>query len=137
MHHTTRTLSILGTIAIGGVVALGYGAHRYSRVLERRLPEDGPVRAQVEAFIAVRRGMRAAIDAAGTGARPVEGLLAARERALAVGPLDTRAYDELRRAYRAWRAGRLRASAPLGAAFERQRRELDRVDLGVYESLDS
>jgi hypothetical protein len=137
MHSTPRTLLILGAIAVGGVSALGYGAYRYSRVLEDRLPSAEDARARVEAFVEVRRGMRGVIDAGAVAASPAPALAAARDRAIAAGPLDAGAYDELRRAYRAWRAGELRAGSTLGSAFESRRRDLDRVDLGPYESLDS
>jgi hypothetical protein len=137
MHHTTRTLLILIFVAVAGVGALGYGAYRYARILEGRMPSTTSLERRVDAFIEVRRGMRSVIDGWGGGPAQADALMLARDRAILMNRVDPGEYAAVRRQYRAWRAGQLRAGTPMAAALERRRQELARVDLGSYESLDS
>jgi hypothetical protein len=137
MHNPTRTILILMVLAVGGLTALGFIAYRYTRLLEASgtTPEEAAQRVGV--FIKVRQGMRSEIDSWNDGQPHRESLTAVRDRALALHGVDLATYAEVRESYRAWRGGRLRAGTSMAAALEGRREELGRVDLGVYEPLDS
>ena len=137
MQSSTRTLLMLFLLAAGGVSALAFVAFRYARVIEPGASATAEAASQVESFIRVRSAMRREVDSwGGSGARQRE-LTLARDRALALHGMDLDSYVEIRRLYRSWRGGRLRAGSPMAATFERRRSALDGVDLASYELLDS
>jgi hypothetical protein len=124
-------------VAIGGLVALGYGAQRYAKIAEQRSQPRANIAQQVEGFIEVRRSLRRVADGWGEGGGNEMALESARNRALMLHRVDAAAYAETRRLYRDWLEGKLPAGDPAAVAFERKRDELAEVDLGRYESLDS
>ena len=147
MSLQTRTLVIMLVMAVGAVVALGYMAQRYGRLLEPGIrtgggtrpadvairPEEAP--AQVEGFLAVREAMRAEIDAATDEAPDPDALLRVRDKALSSGGMAPERYATLRAGYRQWLRGRL-PQGTLADAFEVRRTRLERSSLGRYEPLD-
>jgi len=137
MHNPTRTILILMVLAVGGLTALGFIAYRYTRLLETTGTTTEEAARRVDVFIKVRQGMRSEIDSWNDGQPHRESLTAVRDRALALYGVDLDSYAVVRESYRAWRRGRLRAGTPMASALEGRREELRRLDLGVYEPLDS
>jgi hypothetical protein len=137
MHNPTRTILILMVLAVGGLSALGLIAYRYTRLLEGTAVSSEEAARRVDAFIRVRRGMRSEIDSWSDGDSHREALTVVRDRALALHDVDLETYAKIRRSYRAWRRGRLRAGTPMAAALEARREDLRKLDLGIYEPLDS
>jgi hypothetical protein len=134
-------------MAVGAVVALGYMAQRYGRLLDPGVrtagearpvdvaipPEEAP--AQVEEFVAVREAMRAEIDVAQDEAPDPDALLRVRDEALSSAGMAGEHYATLRAGYRQWLRGRL-PQGTLADAFEVRRTRLERASLGRYEPLD-
>lgn len=142
MSRQARILAILAGMALIAVIALGAMARRYARLIDARVARQArPAAArslgatEVESFIAVRRSMRLALDAAEDRPLDATRLAAVRDRALAVLGLPAERYAALRDGYRRWLEGRL-TDAALEAAFEARRTRLEAVALGDYESLD-
>ena len=162
MTSQGRTLAVLALFALVGVAALGFLAGRYRDLAEARVGEAASrppsarttVRSapRIEAFLAVRREVKAALAAGGLsandllpgGAPPVdrragERVLAEvrRRRALALerAALSEEDYTALRDAYLGWKEGRAGLAPELREAFEGRRSELGEVDLGPYDPL--
>ena len=163
MTHQSRMLLIIALLSVGGVSALMYMAHRYASVLEQQAaapqqaaPSDSgrqssvPARepawkraaaaralARVDEFIDVRSRIRAEIDRRG-GAMPDQAeFLTVRSGALTATGMGLADYGDMRDLFRSWRRGRLDRSSLMSAAFEERRTELEPLDLGEHESLDS
>jgi hypothetical protein len=124
-------------LVVGGLSALGFIAYRYTRMLDGTGISTEDAAQRVNAFIQVRHGMRNEIDSWHDGDPHRESLTVVRDRALALHGIDLETYAQVRELYRAWRRGRLRAGTPMAAALEKRREELQGLDLGVYEPLDS
>jgi hypothetical protein len=136
VHNSTRTLTILVVLAIGGVSALGYMAYRYSKILDDPTENVAvDLVRQVDGFISVRRGMRREVDRHSADGGHLS-LSVTRDRALAFYGIDQLGYESVRSAYRQWQAGETLADRSMAAALEHRRGELARLDLGDYESLD-
>ena len=137
VSRPARTLGIVIALGVVAVLGLGYIAQRYSTVLEGPRAPVLEARREVDHFIKVRRGMRQQSDSWKSGRARNNALTATRDRALLLHGVDPESYAEVRRQYRAWRDGQLGAGTPMATALERRKDELDRLDLGAYESLDS
>lgn len=160
MTHQSRMLLIIGVLAIGGVSALSYMANRYAQVLQNRPASaatesanrttPAPVRqptwkreataralARVDRFIDVRRRIRAEIDRRDGAVTGVEFFDDLRASALTESEMGLVDYSGVRDMFRAWRLGRLDQNNLMAVAFERRKTELERLDLGEYEDLDS
>ena len=122
--------------AIGGLVALGYGAQRYAKIVEESKQPQMSVEKTLDRFIEVRRGLRRLVDQWGDGPGDRRAMRSARGRGLLLHQIDAESYAATRVRYRNWLAGRLPAGDPVAIAFERRRADLAQADLGRYESLD-
>lgn len=132
MTRGTRTIVVMGLIAVGGVVSLAWMAQRYGDVLSRRggaarpqattdeLPDSDADRL-VEAYLRVRSILAGAHD---------DSPAAAQERgvtlteALAAHGLAPEQYQELEAMHRAWRSDSPEVPAAYREAFDRRRERL-------------
>jgi hypothetical protein len=162
MSQQSRILLILAVFALGGVSALALLANRYAKALEghggtqpRSAPavsrSSGPAApeprwkrdarnralVQVDSFIAVRERIRAEIDRRGGELSGAADFTSARTRALAEAGMDPAAYTKVRGMFQTWRTGSLDSGDVMATAFEERREQLERLDLGSYEALDS
>jgi hypothetical protein len=148
MTRQTRLIAILAVMALAGVVALGLVADRYRRVISGRQQgatqsADQALRAaqaQVDAFLSVRRALRARIDDGGFEGLDTDTLarefIAERDRLRAASRLGPADYRELRQRYRQWKQDTATADAAWRAAFAAREREFEACILGELESLD-
>jgi hypothetical protein len=159
MTQQSRMLLIILLLSIGGVSALMFVAQRYARVLERQAPAAAAPAADaaqsaaatesqwrreaidralehVDGFIGVRRRLQAEIDRRGGRLTGPEAFSALRGEALTAAGIDVGVYRTVREQFRSWRSGRLDRHSLMAAAFERRRKILEQLDLGVHEVLD-
>ena len=163
MNPQSRTILVLVLLGGGSVVALGWLAGRYGALLQQggapppvsaqRVEGDSTAApgqrqrseqalAEVGAFIRVRSELRRAIHPEGDGPpgrvdrAALPGLLELRARALVDAGMERGQYLRVRGVYRDWRRKQLRAGEPLALALERNRAQLEAIDLGPYEALD-
>jgi hypothetical protein len=162
-----RALIVIAVMAIVGVSALAWMARRYASIVPQPTGEGlggaaaaaGPGAAlqEVDAFVAVRRPLKAMVSEDPRGFRQLAGQAAGnpsaggalnenfvlmtnfrmrRQAQLEATGLKLERYAALRAAYRDWKAGRALADAGLAAAFELRRSVLAEVELGDGEALD-
>lgn len=159
MRRETRTIAIMALLALGGVGALWFSAHRYVKIIGARgeieteastapRVEPGPAMGRgvsaadraLEDFVLVRRAVHDVVRGLGEPSGQVDPrtarLLAVRDDALEEVGMARERYVLLRRAYRAWRAGREVADAELRRALDARRADLTALDLGVWEAYD-
>jgi len=161
MSQQSRILLILAVFALCGVSALAWLANRYTKAMEGNAtpraaagqavtPSSGPATeprwkrearvralAQIDRFIGVRKRIRAEIDRRGGELPGAAEFTSARTLALAESGMDPAVYTKVRGMFQAWRAGRLDAASVMAGAFEVRRAQLESLDLGSYEALDS
>ena len=150
MTRQSRMLLIVGAVGLGSVVVLMMMAQRYNSVLEERA-ERAKIRSAtgsaateaqslVDAFIAVRRELKQALDSSRLPADPGEVVLAplrqARDRGLRTAELEHGAYLRIRTMYRNWKGREPKLTPSFDRAFETRRKTLEALDLGALEALD-
>jgi len=148
MNRTTRTLLIVLLFSGVSIVALGWIAGRYGALLDERSAAGTAsgaatsAESTLAAFIRVRSELREAIDPEGDGppaqvvAERMPELLDRRRAALDSAGLADADYERVRKVYRKWRRRTMRAGEPLALHLERNRVQLEAVDLGAYETVD-
>jgi len=152
MTRSSRTLIVIGGMALVSVLMLSMMARRYVKILDVQ-PMQGQQRessatlplppatpealADVDAFILVRRAVRAAMlgNVQPSGAAQLPRLRLARDQALQRHGVDRIEYLKVRSAYRSWRSGSP-ADDDLNDALEARRPLLREVDLGPHERFD-
>lgn len=148
MTRPTRTLLILGVMAIGGLIALAMMAQRYGEALEGRQHRAAPRRQgegthaadaehHVIALVSIRRALKTALD--GQRDRTETEVRAALRSTLSdqlrAHDLDRDEYRRIESVFRAWRAGNEEVPAGYREALDRRTDELDDLGLGGYDPL--
>jgi len=157
MNPQTRSLLVIGFIALVGLGALALMASQYSSILEERpgavpaaqanhereipstLNRQSGALASVDRFIETRRRIKRALPTSDAPSEPEEAarrLLAARQRALSGVGWSLEDYVAVRELYRDWRDQRAGVMGPIVDAFELRIDQLREVELGPFEPLD-
>jgi hypothetical protein len=157
MNPQTRSLLVIGFIALVGLGALALMASQYSSILEERpgaaptaqanherdtpstLDRQSGALASVDRFIEARRRIKRALSTSDAPSEPEDAsrrLLAARERALVGVGWSLEDYAAVRELYRDWRDQRAGVMGPIVDAFELRIDQLREVELGSFESFD-
>ena len=133
MTRTSRTILVMGLMAVGGVAALTWMAQRYGQALSRqpgaaeagdaRLPPADAERL-VAAYVSVARALDAARTNVSSDREREDATRVALSRALALHDLTPERYRQLETLEQAWRAGSADVPRAYREALERQR---DRV----------
>jgi len=157
-------LIVVGVICFGAALSLMLMAKRYSDILSTRegtadVPVrtavwqpvsggaervgtglDGEIRAEVAAFLEVRRALRLTLDdaPASSGGIDPESTVRLREaarRARERAGLSRRDYARVQAAYARWKAGAKPQNPAHAREFNAARQELLAADLGPYDSV--
>lgn len=156
MSRQTRTLLLVGLLAVGGVSVLAFLANRYSAI---QAADDEATAAAVVGFITTRQAVIAALDAEPVlkaelaeelsgKARRIPSRMhykllittrVAREQALAGIGMSEEDYHRVRQSFIAWMGFKFAetpADPKLVKEFERRREDLEPLYLDLLETVD-